>query len=77
MPNQLGSTIDKLFPLVAFLVMAFVALKPSGFIRAITFGRSSRADVSGRMLRITQIIAGLAALSIAVSFIPALFKEFR
>lgn len=77
MPDQSGGIIDKIFFLIAFLVLAFVAVKPAFFIRSVTLGRSSSADVSDRMLRVTQVIAGIAALSIAISFIVDLFKDAR
>ena len=77
MSDEYGGIIDKVFFLIAFLVMAFVAVKPDSFIRGLTLGRSSSADVSHYALRVTQIVAGLGALSIAISFIIGIFKSAR
>ena len=58
--------LDKVFFFVALLLMVFVATNPNAFIKTITFGRSSAADVSHGFMRLTQIVAGIAAVSIAV-----------
>ncbi len=75
MAGQSSGIIDKLFFIMAFVVMAFVALNPDSFIRAITLGRSNGGDVSYFMLRMTQIIAGIAAVSIAVSLIISFLQS--
>ena len=75
MIDQSGGIIDRIFFLISFVVLAFVALKPDSFIRGITLGRSSSANVSYAVMRVTQVIAGLGALSIAISFIASFFKR--
>ena len=77
MPDLSEALLDKLFFLIAFIMFVFVAAKPEGFIRRITLGRSSGAEVSHVMLRTTQIIAGFAALAIAIWFIVGLFTKAR
>lgn len=75
MPNQPDGIIDKVFFLIAFAVMAFVAIKPDSFIKGITLGRSSSTDVSYAVLRTTQVIAGVAAISIAISLVVGLVAK--
>ena len=77
MPDPSEALLDKVFFLIAFILFIFVAAKPESFIRGITLGRSSGADVSHVMMRTTQIIAGFAALAIAVWFIVSLFTRAR
>ncbi|MFS2109969.1 hypothetical protein ACCC88_09800 [Sphingomonas sp. Sphisp140] len=69
MSHNYGSVTDNVFFFIAFLIMALVAIKPDSFIRGITLGRSGSRDVSQPILRVTRVIAGIAAVSIAISLI--------
>jgi hypothetical protein len=69
MIDHSGGIIDWAFFLTAFVVLAFVALKPDSFIRGITLGRASSSNVACTVMRVTQVIAGLGALSIAIFII--------
>ena len=77
MPDPSEALLDKVFFLIAFIMFVFVAAKPESFIRGITLGRSSGADVSHVLLRTTQAIAGFAALAIAVWLVVGLFTKAR
>ncbi len=69
--------MDKIWFGLGFIIMVWVAAKPDSFIRAITLGRSTSADVSQAMLRTTRWIAGFAALAVAITFIVSLFTKAR
>ena len=69
MSDNYGSVTDNVFFFIAFLIMTLVAIKPDSFIRGITLGRSGSDDVSQPVLRVTRVIAGIAAVSIAISLI--------
>ncbi len=73
MLGQPDNLLDKVFFVFAFLVMALVAANPNNFVKGVTLGRLTGPDVSPGLLRATQIIAGVAALSIAISFLVGLF----
>lgn len=77
MPDSSEALLDKVFFLIGFMVFVFIAAKPESFIRGITLGRSSGADVSQVMLRSTRTVCGFAALAIAVWLIVGLVTKAR
>ncbi len=77
MANPYESQLDKVFFLFGIVIMTWVAASPNSFIRGITLGRSNSADVSPKMLKTTQAIAGFAALAGVVSFVISYLAKAR
>jgi hypothetical protein len=75
--NAYPNLMDRIWFGLGFIIMVWVAANPDSFIRAITFGRSTSADVSQVILRTTRWIAGLAALAVAITFVVSQFTKAR
>ncbi len=64
--------VEKIFFWVGLFVALLVALRPSLVLRVLSYGQYKEGDVSSTVIKMVQVIAAVAAITLAVR----LFLDF-